>query len=135
MAIRDGRRRRQALADARAVIRLPSRRSLLPRASAVAMPGLIRRAFEPVQVRARDPVSRRLHRILFRLKQSQIRSRARADRFQKNPLMVRGAPCRSRARRREVMFAARVAGRGWSRGGPRMRGARHSVESRFTCRR
>lgn len=44
-------------------------------------------------------------------------------------------PCRQRAVRREYMFAAGVAGRGWGAGGPQMRGARRSLNSQLSCRR
>lgn len=44
-------------------------------------------------------------------------------------------PCSRRAARRGVMFAKRVAGAKWSSGGPRMHGARHTINSSYTCRR
>lgn len=49
-------------------------------------------------------------------------------------LSRRSTPCDRRRDRKEVMFAAGVAGRRWSRGGPRMRGARVSVDSQYSCR-
>lgn len=41
--------------------------------------------------------------------------------------------CRSREKRREVMFASGVAGKSWKRGGPRMRGAVFSNSSFYKC--
>lgn len=43
-------------------------------------------------------------------------------------------PCQIRAQRKEIMFAHNVAGRKWGRGGPKMRGARKTVFSNYTCR-
>lgn len=47
----------------------------------------------------------------------------------------RSTPCMRREKRREVMFAQNVAGRKWGRGGPRMDGAKFSVDSQYVCRR
>lgn len=50
------------------------------------------------------------------------------------PVLVRRASvCEAREDRREAMFAAGVAGRRWSKGGPRMFGARRSVSSNYSC--
>lgn len=49
-------------------------------------------------------------------------------------LALRSSPCEARGQRREVMFARDVAGRKWGRGGPKMRGARFTVESQYACR-
>lgn len=43
--------------------------------------------------------------------------------------------CKRRQSRREVMFALRVAGIGGPRWARMMKGARHGVESGYTCRR
>lgn len=48
-------------------------------------------------------------------------------------LFRRSSPCLRRGQRREVMFAAGVAGKSWRRGGPRMENARFSVESQYRC--
>lgn len=50
-------------------------------------------------------------------------------------LRDQSSPCTRRARRREVVFSLGVAGRAWSRGGPRMVRARRTIDSGFTCSR
>lgn len=49
-------------------------------------------------------------------------------------LSRRSTPCDRRRERKEVMFASGVAGRGWKRGGPRMRDAVFTVDSQYSCR-
>lgn len=49
------------------------------------------------------------------------------------PFKGKGNVCVQRSRRRSVLFSLDVAGRGWSAGGPRMRGARRSEDSNSTC--
>lgn len=43
--------------------------------------------------------------------------------------------CDVRKEKREVMFARKVAGKRWGRGGPSMKNARRSEDSNVTCRR
>lgn len=42
-------------------------------------------------------------------------------------------PCDIRKDRRSVMFAAGVAGKKWTRGGPNMLKARHTINSEYKC--
>lgn len=48
-------------------------------------------------------------------------------------LKEQSSPCKRRAVRREVMFSGGVAGRRWSRGGPKMFRARRTVDSSYRC--
>lgn len=75
-----------------------------------------------------------------RLADSQVRqlrvARRRIRRELLSPALSRQlGVCQRRDRRRQVLWARGVAGKSWSGGGPRMRGARHNLDSSFTCRR
>lgn len=64
--------------------------------------------------------------------QSRVQSRRDLLTLKYNPQL---RVCVSRSVRKQVMFALRVAGRRWNRGGPDMRNNRRSVSSAFSCRR
>lgn len=123
--------------------RLPASRNplLLPRSMATAFPARVRQmAFDARSERLRReaPKGRRpvtsaamLSTELYRLRS--IKGRRVLIRPTLNPLK---SPCVVRSTRKQVMFAAGVAGRYWGSGaGPDMRGARRTLDSQFQCRR
>lgn len=70
-----------------------------------------------------------------RVRNRRIRSQFKVNALLRRQLVKRSDPCRGRAVRRSVMFAAGVAGRGWGSGGPNMLQARRSEFSNATCKR
>lgn len=45
------------------------------------------------------------------------------------------SPCHQREQKKQIMFAKQIAGRSWSAGGPKMKGARRTINSSYHCTR
>lgn len=110
---------------------------LLPRTVAPAFPALVwNTRFRPGAV-ARRPGRTVVQVVGTRGIQDPRRSPTirRIERIARNPVIRTedNSICRTREKRKEVMFAQGVAGRKWGRGGPNMKRARRSLKSQYTC--
>lgn len=77
--------------------------------------------------------ARAVHRSSVRPMVSRVVSYRAPPPHAKPALNRRSTVCDRRDVRAQVLFAARVAGSRWGRGGPNMRGARRTVLSNYKC--
>lgn len=113
----------------------------LPRPMAAArLTGLRNERLQPFELRSVPRKVTQLFPVFAR--RGPVRGQARSkffrnlDRLYRPTMLALAGFCIRRQKRREVLFAKQVAGRRHgSGGGPDMRGAKHTLESFYTCAR